>query len=172
MTRDYQQMTIETARLTDQLRRILEGDAWHGPAVLELLADVSAEQAASYPIPGVHSIWELVLHLTSDYSLVLRRMAGDGRGLLPDEGWPPCPAPTEENWQQAISELKRLSQELRDAVRDFPAERLDALLVAESPWTAYMQFIGVTQHNAYHAGQIALLKRVMAAAPSQRGIQR
>ena len=154
-------MTIQTDRLADQLRRILEGEAWHGPAVLELLADVSAEQAASHPIPGVHSIWELALHLTSDYSLVLRRMAGDGRGLLPDEGWPPCPAPTEENWQGAIAELKRLNQELRDAVRQFPAERLDEPLVAESPWTAFMQFIGVTQHNAYHAGQIALLKRAM-----------
>lgn len=158
----HQSMRTETSLLADQLRRILEGQAWHGPAVLELLADVSAEQAASHPIAGVHSIWELVLHLTSDYTLVLRRMAGDGRGLLPDEGWPPCPAPTEENWQQTVSELKRLSQQLRDAVREFPAERLDHLLVAESPWTAYMQFIGVTQHNAYHAGQIALLKRARA----------
>ncbi|HET7601867.1 MAG TPA: DinB family protein [Gemmatimonadales bacterium] len=159
-------MTYDTIRLTDQLRRILEGEAWHGPAVLELLADVSAEQAASHPIPGAHSIWELVLHLTSDYSLVLRRMAGDGRGLLPDEGWPPCPAPTEANWQETIAGLKRLSHQLRDAVRKFPAERLDELLVAESPWTAYMQFIGVTQHNAYHAGQIALLKRALAEDPA------
>lgn len=158
---------IQAIRLTDQLRRILEGEAWHGPAVLELLADVTPAQAASRPIPGVHSIWELVLHLTSDYFLVLRRMAGDGRGLLPDEGWPLCPAPTRENWQETIAELKRLSQQLRDAVRDFPAERLDELLVPESPWTAYVQFLGVTQHNAYHAGQIALLKRVMAAAPWQ-----
>jgi uncharacterized damage-inducible protein DinB len=155
-------MRTETTRLSDQLRRILEGEAWHGPAVLELLADVSAAQAASHPIPGVHSIWELVLHLTSDYSLVLRRMEGDGRALRPDEGWPPCPAPTEENWQNTVAELRRLSQQLREAVRQFPADRLDELLVAESPWTAHMQFIGVTQHNAYHAGQVALLKRAMA----------
>src|SRR5574338_1348087 len=128
----------QTDRLADQLRRILEGGAWHGPAVLELLADVSAEQAARHPISGLHSIWELVLHLTSDYLLVLRRLAGDGRGLLPEEGWPPRPAPTEENWQQTIAELKQLSQQLRQAVRDFPADRLDDLLVAESPWTAYM----------------------------------
>lgn len=153
---------IQLNRLDDQLRRILEGEAWHGPSVLELLADVSAEQAARHPIPGVHSIWELVLHLTSDYTLVLRRMAGDGRGLLPDEGWPPCPAPTEENWQRTVGELTRRSAELRRAVRDFPDDHLDELLVPESPWTAYMQFIGVTQHNAYHAGQIALLKRLLA----------
>jgi uncharacterized damage-inducible protein DinB len=156
-------MSVEASRLEDQLRRILEGEAWHGPSLLELLADVTPAQAASRPVPGVHSIWELVLHLTSDYTLVLRRLAGDGRGLLPDEGWPPCPAPTKENWQAALEQLKQLSRQLRQAVRDFPTDRLDDLLVPESPWTAYMQFLGVAQHNAYHAGQIALLKRVITA---------
>jgi uncharacterized damage-inducible protein DinB len=156
-------MSVEASRLEDQLRRILEGEAWHGPSLLELLADVTPAQAASRPVPGVHSIWELVLHLTSDYTLVLRRLAGDGRGLLPDEGWPPCPAPTKENWQAALEQLKQLSRQLRQAVRDFPTDRLDDLLFPESPWTAYMQFLGVAQHNAYHAGQIALLKRVITA---------
>jgi hypothetical protein len=57
-----------------------------GPTVLELLADVSAVQAASYPIAGAHSIWELVLHLRSDYEVVLRRLAGEGRVLTPESG--------------------------------------------------------------------------------------
>lgn len=157
-------MTPEIDRLEEQLRRSLEGEAWHGPSVLELLAGVSAAQAASRPIPGAHSIWELVLHIVSDYSLVLRRMAGDGRQLTPAEDWPECPAPTEENWQHSVQELERLNAKLRDAVLDFPDERLDEPLVAEVPYTAHTQFIGVTQHNCYHAGQIALLKRALAAS--------
>ncbi len=157
-------MSAEANRLEDQLRRALEGEAWHGPSVLELLAGLSATQAASHPIPGAHSIWELVLHLASDYDLVLRRLAGDGRRLTAAEDWPACPASTEENWRQAVQELERLNKKLRQAVRDFPDERLDDLLVPESPYTAYVQFIGVTQHNLYHAGQIALLKRALAAA--------
>jgi hypothetical protein len=32
------------------------------------------------------------------------------------------------------------------------------------PYSAYTQFIGITQHNLYHAGQIALLKRALRAA--------
>ena len=156
-------MSVEVNRLEEQLRRVLEGEAWHGPSVLELLAGITAAQAASHPIAGAHSIWELVLHLRSDYDLVLRRLAGDGRALTVAEGWPACPAPTEANWQQTMQELERLNKKLRQAVRDFPDERLDDLLVPESPYTAYTQFIGVTQHNAYHAGQIALLKRALAA---------
>lgn len=158
-----ERMSTEIDRLEDQLRRALEGEAWHGPAVLELLDGLSAAQAASHPIAGAHSIWELVLHLRSDYDLVLRRLAGDGRQLTAAEDWPACPAPTEENWQQTVQELELLNGKLRRAVRDFPDERLDDPLVAEVPYTAYTQFIGVTQHNLYHAGQIALLKRAMAA---------
>ncbi|HKO21496.1 MAG TPA: DinB family protein [Candidatus Eisenbacteria bacterium] len=157
-------MTTEVGRLEDQLRRVLEGDAWHGPAVCELLDGVTAAQAASHPIAGVHSIWELVLHLSSDYDLLLRRLAGDGHPLTADEDWPPCPEPTEASWQETVRHLKRGSEQLRKAVRMFPDARLDELLVPESPHTAYAQFIGVTQHNLYHAGQIALLKRALAAS--------
>lgn len=155
-------MTPELTRLEEQLRRTFEGEAWHGPSVLELLDTVSARQAASHPIANAHSIWELVLHISSDYHLVLRRLAGDGRQLTAAEDWPPCPAPTEENWQQTVQELRLLNKKLRQAVLDFPAERLDAALVPGVPYTAYTQFIGVTQHNLYHAGQIALLKRALA----------
>ncbi len=159
-------MTSELDRLDDQLRRVLEGEAWHGPAVLELLAGVSAAQAASRPIAGAHSIWELVLHMATDYDLLLRRLAGEGRRPAGAEDWPPCPAPTEENWQQALADLRHGSERLRQAVRDFPAERLDEPLVREVPFTAHAQFIGVTQHQLYHAGQIALLKRALAARPT------
>ncbi|HWT79917.1 MAG TPA: DinB family protein [Candidatus Methylomirabilis sp.] len=155
-------MTGETRRLEDQLRRALEGEAWHGPSVLEAVAGVSAEQASSHPIPGAHSIWELVLHLSSDYGLVLRRLAGDGRQLTPGEDWPPCPPATEENWRAAVQGIVRLNEQLRKAVRAFSEERLDEPLVPEAPYTAYTQFIGVTQHNLYHAGQISLLKRAFS----------
>ena len=156
-------MTAEINRLDEQLRRALEGEAWHGPSVLESLAGLSAAQAASRPIADAHSIWELVLHLASDYDLVLRRLAGDGRPYTAAEDWPACPAPTEENWRQTVQELTLLNEKLRQAVRGFPDERLDEPLVPEVPYSAYTQFIGVTQHNLYHGGQIALLKRALAA---------
>ena len=80
-------MQAELSRLDEQLRRALEGEAWHGPSVLETLEGVSAEQAAAHPLAGAHSIWELVLHLSGDYSLVLRRLGGDGRQLTESEDW-------------------------------------------------------------------------------------
>ena len=157
-------MDREIKRLEEQLKRALEGEAWHGPSVLESLAGVSADDAAAHPISGAHSIWEIVLHLTTDYGLVLRRLSGDGRQFTPEEDWPPCPAETEENWKKAAQDLANLNQELRRAVLAFPEEQLDEPLVSGVPYRAYTQFIGVTQHNLYHAGQIALLKRALRMA--------
>ena len=154
-------MSHAIARLEDQLRRAFEGEAWHGPSVLETIEGVSAEQAAAHPIAGAHSILELVLHLAGDYGLVLRRLRGDGRQLTPEEDWPVPSSP--DAWADAVRTLKQLHAELMTAVNGFPEARLDLPLVPEPPYTAYTQFIGITQHGLYHAGQIALLKRALGS---------
>jgi uncharacterized damage-inducible protein DinB len=151
----------ELVRIDEQLRLSFEGGAWHGPAVLEVLRGLGAEEAHAHPVAGAHSAWELVLHLGGTYGLVLRRLRGDGRQLTPEEDWPAVPSATAEGWREAVRALLGLNEELRRAVRGFSADRLDRPLVPEASYTAYTQFIGVTQHNLYHAGQIALLKRAL-----------
>jgi uncharacterized damage-inducible protein DinB len=163
-----QTMSRELERLDEQLRRSLEGDAWHGPAVLEALAGVTPEQAAAHPIAGAHSIWELVLHLAGDYRLVMRRLAGNAAPLTPEEEWPVVPVVSAESWQGTVQGLRHLNEDMRRAVRAFDPARLDEPLVAQPPYTAYTQFIGITQHGLYHAGQIAVLKRALAAAAPTR----
>ena len=156
-------MSDDLARIEQQLRLAIEGPAWHGPSVLETLADVSAADAHAHPIAGAHSIWELVLHLAATYELVLRRLAGDSRQLSPAEDWATVSEPTEQGWQSAIQRLREVNYAARAAVVDFPADALDRPLVAVPPYTAWVQFIGLTQHDLYHAGQIVLLKRALGA---------
>jgi uncharacterized damage-inducible protein DinB len=151
----------ELSRIDEQLRRSFEGGAWHGPAVLEALAGVSHEQAAAHPIAGAHSIWELTLHLTGAYGLVLRRLQGDGRQLTQEEDWPSTPPPSDKTWAETIERVHGLHEDVRRAIQAFPPHRLDDQLVPESPYSAYTQFIGITQHDLYHAGQIAILKRAL-----------
>lgn len=67
--------------IADQINRAFRGESWHGPSVREALAGVSAEYAAAHPMPGAHSIWEIVLHLTGGYNLVLWRVRGECRQL-------------------------------------------------------------------------------------------
>jgi uncharacterized damage-inducible protein DinB len=148
----------EIERIADQALKVFRGDAWHGPSVLEALADVDADLAASYPIPGAHSIWELVLHLVATQAILLRRLGGETAGLKDEEFWPPVPPSSESAWAQTVQRLEQQEADLRQAISAFPEERLDARLTAEGT-SAYNNFHGHVQHNAYHAGQINLLKK-------------
>ena len=130
----------------------------------ELLRDVTPAEAAARPVAGAHTIWELVLHLSAVYDLVLRRLRGDARPLTPSEDWPPMAKPTDANWQEAIASLRGRNEAARHAVLRFDHARLGVPLVADPPYTAYEQLIGLTQHDLYHAGQIALLKRALRGA--------
>jgi len=154
-------MTTTIERLVDQLRRSAEGDAWHGPSVREVLDGVTVDDASAHPIAGAHSIRELVLHMAAGIQLVLRRIGGDGRQLSPEEDWPTPSEPTEDAWQRDVESLFALNQRLREVVATFPATHLDDPLVTEPPYSAFTQFIGLTQHDLYHAGQIMLLRRAL-----------
>jgi len=58
-------MSTNAGRLANHIRRTVTGPMWHGPALGELLADVSVDEARIRPIAGAHTIWELVLHVTA-----------------------------------------------------------------------------------------------------------
>jgi uncharacterized damage-inducible protein DinB len=154
-------MSTTIERLIDQLRRSAEGDAWHGPSVREVLEGVTVADASAHPIAGAHSIRELVLHMAAGNQLVLRRIDGDGRQLSPEEDWPVPSEPTEDTWQREVASLLALNRRVREAVATFPATRLDEPLVPHPPYSAFTQFIGLTQHDLYHAGQIVLLRRAL-----------
>ena len=78
----------EIKRIHDQLRRAFEGTAWHGPSLKEILADISSDKAAANPIPGLHSIWEIVLHITAWDGIVKRRLGGEIVEPSDQEDWP------------------------------------------------------------------------------------
>lgn len=148
----------EVRRIASQLKRAYEGQAWHGPSLKEILAGVTAEQAARRPLADAHSIWELVLHISAWESAARRRLEGvyvDN----PDEGdWPAVEDPSETAWQNTLAQLERQHLELRGAVARLSDEQLDKPLAAGKP-SAYFTLHGVIQHTLYHAGQIALLKK-------------
>jgi uncharacterized damage-inducible protein DinB len=148
----------EAARIADQLRRAFDGDAWHGPALMELLADVDATKAAARPIRDAHSIWELVLHIEVWDRAAIVRLQGKQTQPEGDLNFPPVMNPTEEAWRKTVAEVKRTHDALVEAVEALPDPRLlDP--VPGKPYDFYHNLHGVVQHDLYHVGQIALLKK-------------
>jgi uncharacterized damage-inducible protein DinB len=154
-------------RIREGLSRSFEGAAWHGPAVLPLLADVTAATAAAHPVAGAHSIWELVLHMAVWKRVVRRRLEGERiNDLPPHEDWPPVTEVTDDRWRRAVEELRRTHRELAQTVATLDAERLDEPLVGEGTTTYSVDATlhGIIEHDLYHAGQIAILKRAQTRA--------
>lgn len=151
-------MSTEPQRIADQLHRAYAGGAWHGPALRQLLRGVSAKQAAARPVRGAHTIWELVLHITAWKRAVLRRMQGKATSLSSAENFPPMPTATAADWKKTQAVLRTAQHDLHRAVSALPDSRL-MKIVPGKRYSVYFMLHGLVQHDLYHAGQIALLKK-------------
>jgi uncharacterized damage-inducible protein DinB len=152
----------EAARIADQLRRAFSGDAWHGDSVFEILDGVTPAQASTRPIENAHSIWELVLHIAAWDGAVLRRLGGAAVELSDAENFPAVTDASEAAWRKTLAEVHRVHEGLVKNVAALPDSRLDQIVPGKegAHYTFYYMLHGVVQHELYHAGQIALLKKL------------
>jgi uncharacterized damage-inducible protein DinB len=151
-------MDSEGARIADQLRRAFDGNAWHGPALLELLEDVDGATAAARPVPEAHSIWELVLHIVAWDDAGLRRLSGKKWQPAGLENFPRVSAPTKGEWRKAVAGMRRTHETLVRTVSALPEARLGDRVPGKR-YDFYHLLHGIVQHELYHAGQIAILKK-------------
>jgi uncharacterized damage-inducible protein DinB len=148
----------EASGIADQLRRAFYGSAWHGPAVLELLEDVDAKTAASRLLADVHSIWELLLHIEAWDGAGLKRLAGKKARLKGKQNFPDVPKPTEPAWREAVASAKETHDRLIEKVAGLSEKRLRDQVPGKR-YDFYHMLHGIAQHELYHAGQIAILKK-------------
>jgi uncharacterized damage-inducible protein DinB len=151
----------ETARIADQLSRAYSGKAWHGPSLRALLRGVTAAQAAQRPVPNAHTIWELVLHTAAWDRVVCERILGGKTIELPTEqNFPTVVDASDAAWKKALKELEKQHRALSAAMLKFPPAKLDRNL-SGGDYTFYVTMHGAVQHDLYHAGQIAILKKLV-----------
>jgi uncharacterized damage-inducible protein DinB len=146
-------------RVVDTLERAFKANAWHGPALLETLEDIDRDMAIARPIDKTHSIWELVIHLTVWKDVVRQRLISPTPILPSDaEDWPQLPEATSANWTSTLESLHRAHNRLIEDVRALPLEAFDKIVPGKD-YNAFVMLLGIGQHDNYHAGQIALLKK-------------
>lgn len=156
--------------LRDEVAGGMRGQPWHGYSLTRMLGDVDAARAAARPALQAHTIWEIVLHATAWTREVTRRLGGAWSRDPVEGDWPAAAPATPEAWAAALSDLDAAHVELERAVMDFPEERWSELFGGQVRDTAagtgitYAQMVnGLVQHDAYHAGQIGLLKKAVGA---------
>jgi uncharacterized damage-inducible protein DinB len=160
-------MNAEVTRITGELQRTYQGPAWHGPSLLEALQDVAAAQAGAHPLPGAHSIYDLTHHVAAWIDEVRSRLLGalPGQPTLGD--WPPANLAVDERaWRDVLSQLDTAHTALLETLATFDDARLQQTYPSVDPTapgmvTFYVLLHGLVQHNAYHAGQMVLLRNAL-----------
>lgn len=156
----------EPQLIADQLRRAFYGEAWHGPGLMELLEDVDAATAAARSLAGMHSIWELLLHVAVWDEAACRRLAGEKWQPTGTANFPVVPQhATKAEWRKAITRAKRTHDGLVKTVAALPDSRLRNHVPGKKYDFSHMLH-GIAQHELYHAGQIAILKKIEAIGRS------
>jgi hypothetical protein len=150
-------MANEINRILKLFADLQHGDCWIGMNFKEALHGVDAAKAANGIIPNANSIWQLVAHITYWRTSVVNRLTGSTNPppfpdfLLPDDL-------SEANWKQALLDFEAAYHLLRNAIHNINEEHLDK--PSPRPEQTFYQLIhGCLQHDAYHLGQVVLLKK-------------
>jgi hypothetical protein len=153
-------MASEVARIARQLEKAFDKQPWYGTSVIGILKDV--DPAIVHRKLGPHSIIILLGHMTMWRRYVIAKLAGDDEFEVSDEMNFHEPPATREAWLGALEELKNSQNELISAMLKFPGDRLGELVPkASHKYTWYTLLHGIIQHDIYHLGQIALLRKAL-----------
>jgi len=143
----------ETQRIADAYRAVTMQGAWYGPTVAELLAKISPEEATKRPVPGAHSISELLQHLLLWNERV--RNTAEGQPMPrweAEKEWAEPPIA----WNELVSRWQQSRDLLEERIRNFPVADLGKQVPGRD--YAYEKLLpGIVQHTIYHSGQIAMV---------------
>jgi uncharacterized damage-inducible protein DinB len=150
-------MGAEADFTADEIDRSWHGEAWSGPALQEILAGVDEMSARWTPGAGVHSIFELLLHVSCWERVVRERVLGRANTPSDAENFPHPSV----SWEDALRTAETGHAALVEAVRALSDDGIGKTAPGCS-YTLRFMLHGVAQHNLYHAGQMAIVKKLLS----------
>ncbi len=150
----------ENQRLKKLLKDHFNGEPWIDVAIINSLKGLKTKDAAKN-IHGLNSIWQIVNHMICWRETLLKRIQGEHIPSPADNYFFEIKDRSAAAWNAAIKHLKEsqknlldfLSKEMKD-----PDQRS-----THSNYSQYELIQGVLQHDAYHLGQIVLIRKMLKA---------
>jgi hypothetical protein len=136
-------------------------NAWYGSDIQSAVEGVDAALASRRPAPDRHNIGEIALHHAFWLHEVRGRLTGGTTDtfVLPGEDWFVWDGGAAISWEDVRRTLAAEVQRLRDAVDAIAGGAQRSPL---GPEERFDQVLGIAAHGAYHAGQIQLVKVLVA----------
>jgi uncharacterized damage-inducible protein DinB len=156
------------AILAEQFTACLDKDEWF-VSLKTVLDGVTSEQAAWKPEGVDNSIWETVNHIIFWNERWLQRYRGELNKPQDVENKGTFKSP-ETDWQATLAKLDSVMKEWRGNLESIDEKKLDEAVNAEyeAPWRSPLGNQNI--HNAYHIGQILLLRKLQGSWDPQKGV--
>ena len=152
------------AALRQHLLNLLHGGHAHA-TFDDAVKDMPAELRGKQPKGAEHSAWQLLEHLRITQWDILE-FSRDAKHKSPDwpEGyWPVKPEPPDEKaWDKSVHAFRKDLKAMCELVADKSTD-LFATIPHGDGQTILREALLVADHNAYHLGQLVLLRRLLGA---------
>lgn len=152
-------MTQTTTLLFDHDKFFTGGNHWQA-GLYQLVEPLTAEQALWKPTPERHSIWDVLLHINFWKQYTIAYLNGTQKPDADSGNWSaPPPDATASDWQKELARTKQLQEEIRSVISQMGEKIFDT----DERSANYIRQI--ICHDAYHAGQIGLLRVMQGLKP-------
>jgi len=154
-------MNKELQSIVSNLERVNTGTPWYGRPVFEILDEI--DPAIVYKKPNKqHSLADLLYHMITWADFSLQRIKGDKEkdmAAFEKLDWRKID-PKVHTWEKGLKEFKKIHKEIVELLN----QKDDAFLKEVVDYRNYnFRFLlnGLIQHNIYHLGQVAYVKKLL-----------
>ncbi|MFZ0313643.1 MAG: DinB family protein [Candidatus Korobacteraceae bacterium] len=151
-------------QLREQLAKVMDWNEAHAD-LTAAVSDLPAELRGVVPEGLPYSAWQLLEHMRLALWDILE-FSRDAKHKSPEwpEGyWPKKPAPPNEAaWEASVRSIRENLEAMRELISD-PKKDLFAPIPHGSGQTFLRQALLIADHNAYHIGQLVLVRKALGA---------
>ncbi len=150
----------EPVRIVSLFNKLYNSNPWIDVNIVDTLSNLTADQAAKKVLNNCNSIWEITNHIIDWRLNVLQRIQGKVIKSTANNYFYEIKEPTPQAWQDTINNLAYSQAQWIELLAQIKSEDYEKKYPVND-MTYYEHIQGIIQHDAYHLGQIVLLKKLL-----------
>lgn len=158
---NFTRMNQEVQSIIRNLQNTLSGEPWFGRAIYRVMEEVDPSKAFTKPQDSGHSMIELLYHMITWSGFCLKHLnKATAEEIQAEEelDWRETD-PSYHSWPAGLEEFKRIHESII-AILETKNDTFLSEMVAERNFNYRFMLNGLIQHNIYHLGQIAYVKKL------------
>ncbi|HEY6062446.1 MAG TPA: DinB family protein [Chitinophagaceae bacterium] len=156
-------MNKETQSIIRNLQNTLSGEPWFGRALYPIMEEVDASKVYTKPKGTEHSLIELLYHMITWATFCLLQLKNSSPEELKETeslDWRELD-PKTHTWKNGMTAFKEIHKEIVSFLETKNDELLSQMVKGRKFNYRFM-LNGLIQHNIYHLGQVAYVKKLLA----------